>query len=301
MRARFVLPAVTVAALALTGCVDNTLPEISGADARVAAATVNEAASALLPDEVADSGVLAIGTAPNYAPNEFKNSDGEPIGWDLELSRALAAALGLRPTVYDASFDNIIPSIRGGKFDIGASSFTDTVEREMQLDFVHYFNAGVQWAAPAGSAVDPLDACGLKVAVQAATFQDLTEVPEKSAACVAAGKPAIQKMQFDTQGNAINAVVLGQADAFSADSPVALYAISKLGGKLQPAGETFDVAPYGFAVAKGSGMAEAVQLALQGMVDDGSYGAILDAWGVGAGGLDLISINAAAADAASIG
>ncbi|AMB59636.1 ABC transporter substrate-binding protein [Microterricola viridarii] len=301
MRARFVLPTVSAAVLLLTGCVDNSLPEITGADARVAAATVNEAAAALLPQDVADSGVLAIGTAPNYAPNEFKNSDGEAVGWDLELARALATALGLEPTVYDASFDNIVPSIRGGKFDIGASSFTDTVEREKQLDFVHYYDAGVQWAAPAESAVDPADACGLKVAVQATTYQDTTEIPEKSAACVAAGKPAIQKMLFDSQGNAINAVVLGQADAFSADSPVALYAISKLNGKLKPVGETFDVAPYGFAVAKGSGMAEAVQLALQGLVDDGSYGAILDAWGVGSGGLEQITINAAGASDASKG
>lgn len=301
MRARYVLPPLSVAALLLTGCVDNSLPEMTGADARVAAVTVNEAAAALLPADVADSGVLVIGTAPNYAPNEFKNSDGEAVGWDLELARALAAALGLDSAVHDASFDNIVPSVRGGKFDIGASSFTDTAERERQLDFVHYYDAGVQWAAPAESTVDPADACGLKVAVQATTFQDTTEIPEKSAACVAAGKPAIEKMLFDTQGNAINAVVLGQADAFSADSPVALYAISKLNGKLKPVGDTFDVAPYGFAVAKGTGMAEAVQLALQGMVEDGSYGAILDAWGVGAGGLEQITINAAGADAASKG
>lgn len=93
----------------------------------------------------------------------------------------------------------------------------------------------------------------------------------------------------------MNAVVLGQADAFSADSPVSLYAISQLDGKLQLAGETFDVSPYGFAVEKDSGMAEAVQAALQAMVDDGSYAAILDAWGVGSGGLDEITINAGAA------
>ncbi|SDR71587.1 ABC transporter substrate-binding protein [Microterricola viridarii] len=299
MRARYVLPPLSVAALLLTGCVDNSLPEMTGADARVATVTVNAEAAALLPADVAGSGVLAIGTAPNYAPNEFKNSDGQAVGWDLELARGVAAALGLDSVVYDASFDNIVPSVRGGKFDIGASSFTDTVEREKQLDFVHYYDAGVQWAAPAESTVDPEDACGLKVAVQATTFQDTTEIPEKSAACVAAGKPAIEKMLFDSQGNAINAVVLGQADAFSADSPVALYAISKLNGKLKPVGETFDVAPYGFAVAKGSGMAEAVQLALQGMIEDGSYGAILDAWGVGAGGLEQIRINAAGADAAA--
>jgi polar amino acid transport system substrate-binding protein len=79
----------------------------------------------------------------------------------------------------------------------------------------------------------------------------------------------------------------------SADSPVTLYAISQTGGALQLAGETFDVAPYGVVVAKDSGMAEAVQAALQSMVDDGSYDAILDAWGVADGGISDITINVA--------
>jgi len=85
-------------------------------------------------------------------------------------------------------------------------------------------------------------------------------VPAKSAACVKAGKPAIRKVSFDTQDAATNAVALGQADAFSADSPVTLYGLVKLKGKLQVAGKTFEAAPYGMAVAKGSGMAQAVQL-----------------------------------------
>lgn len=293
MRARFVLPPLVASVLLLTGCVDNSPSEMTGAAERVDVVTLNADAAALLPPAVADSGVLGIGTAPDYAPNEFTDGEGKPIGWGIELSRGIAAALGLEARVAVASFDNIIPSVRGGTFDLGESSFTATVEREQQLDFVHYYNAGVQWAAPVDSGVDPADACGLKVAVQATTYQDTSEVPAKSAACVAAGRPAIEKMSFDTQGNAVNAVVLGQAEAFSADSPVALYALSKLEGKLQPAGDTFDVAPYGFVVAKDSGMAEAVRLALQGMVDDGSYGAILAAWGVAAGGLEQITINPA--------
>jgi len=167
------------------------------------------------------------------------------------------------------------------------------VVREKQVDFVNYYVAGIQWASGAGKTVDPDNACGLKVAVQATTYQDTVEVPAKSAACVKAGKPAIKKISLDTQDAAANAVALGQADAFSADSPVTLYGISKLKGKLQTAGKTFEAAPYGMAVAKGSGMAKAVQAALQSMVDDGSYGKILDKWGVADGGIKKITINAA--------
>jgi polar amino acid transport system substrate-binding protein len=295
MRARYVLPALAaVAALTLTGCVDNSTPATGGSESTAPAIERDDAVAELVPAEVADTGTLVIGTDPTYAPNEFKNEAGEPIGWGIELASGVAAKLGLEPEFQVAKFDNIIPSVMGGKADIGSSSFTDTVEREQQVDFVNYYTAGIQWASAAGTEVNPDDACGLKVAVQATTYEDTDEVPAKSEACVAAGKPAIEKLKFDTQDAATNAVVLGQADALSADSPVTLYAIAQTGDKLQLAGETFDVAPYGMVVAKGSELTQAVQAALQSMVDDGSYEAILDEWGVADGGIDEITINAAA-------
>jgi len=296
MRARYVLPALAaVAALTLTGCVDNSTPATSGSVASTAPAIAqDDAAAALVPAEITDRGTLIIGTEPTYAPNEFKNEAGDPIGWDIELASGIAAKLGLTAKFQVAKFDNIIPSVAGGKADIGASSFTDTVEREQQVDFVNYYNAGIQWASATGTDVDPDNACGLKVAVQTATYEDTDEVPAKNDACVAAGKPPIDKLKFDTQADVANAVVLGQADALSADSPVTLYAIAQTGDKLQPAGETFDEAPYGMVVAKGSDLTAAVQAALQSMVADGSYAAILDAWGVTDGGVAEITINAAA-------
>jgi polar amino acid transport system substrate-binding protein len=297
MRTRHALPAfAAVAALMLTGCVDNSKPDAGGSTGSPSASDVrkDDAAAALLPGKIAKTGKLVIGTSPNYAPNEYKDDAGKPIGWAIEVSDAIAAKLGLKAEYQVARFENIIPGIVGGKIDIGESSFTDTVEREKQVDFVNYYVAGIQWASAAGKDVDPDNACGLKVAVQATTYQDTVELPAKSKVCVAGGKPAIQKVPLDTQDAAANAVALGQADAFSADSPVTLYAIAQLKGKLKLAGKTFEAAPYGMAVAKDSGMAEAVQAALQSMVDDGSYGKIVDKWGVSDGGLKKITINAAA-------
>lgn len=296
MRARHALPAlVAVAALMLTGCADNSKTATGGSTTGSTATVVkkDDAAAALLPGKVAKAGKLVIGTSPNYAPNEFKDDAGKPVGWAIEVGDAIASKLGLKADYQIARFENIIPGIVGGKIDVGESSFTDTAVREKQVDFVNYYVAGIQWASATGKTVDPDNACGLKVAVQATTYQDTVEVPAKSAACVKAGKPAIKKISLDTQDAAANAVALGQADAFSADSPVTLYGISQLKGKLQTAGKTFEAAPYGMAVAKGSGMAKAVQAALQSMVDDGSYGKILDKWGVADGGIKTITINAA--------
>ena len=296
MRAKYALPAIAaVAVLLLSGCVDNSTPSPGGsAGEPTTSVTKDDAAAALLPAKIADSGTLIVGTDPTYAPNEFKDEAGNPIGWGIEIAAAVAAKLGLEPEYQVSKFDNIIPSVTGGKVNIGVSSFTDNVERENVFDFVNYYTAGIQWASAKGNDVAPDDACGLKVAVQATTYEHPDEVPAKSEACVAAGKAPIDIKPFDTQDAATNAVVLGQVDAMSADSPVTLYAISKTEGKLQLAGETFDVAPYGIAVGKDSGLAEAIQAALQSMVDDGSYAEILDAWGVSKGGIDEITINAAA-------
>ena len=130
--------------------------------------------------------------------------------------------------------------------------------------------------------------------MQSTTFEDTDEVPAKSKACTDAGKPAIQALRYDNQDDATNAVILGKADALSADSPVTLYAISKSSGKLQAAGKAFEVAPYGIPVAKGSKLTPVLQKTVQALIDDGTYGKILDKWGVADGGAKTAELNAAA-------
>jgi polar amino acid transport system substrate-binding protein len=294
MRLRLFVPALlAVCALSLTGCVNNTsaTPQPSAS----AVVSVDSSAAALLPADVATSGVLTVASDASYAPNEFKDADGTAIGWEIELVQALAAKLGLTATVNQASFDNIIPSVVGGKFDLGISSFTDTREREQQVDFVNYFSAGNLWATAAGKTVDPDNACGMTVAGMTGGTQIMDELPARSEKCVAAGKEPLKILQFDDNAAATNAAALGQADAVSADSPVTLYAVAQSAGKLVVAGKTFDSAPYGIVLAKDSGLAPAVQAALQSLVADGTYGRILSAWGVADGGLETITINIASA------
>ena len=206
---------------------------------------------------------------------------------------AIASTLGLTAEYREADFAKIIPSIQGGTFNVGMSSFTDTKEREQTVDFVTYFSAGSLWAKPKGSTIDPNNACGKKVAVQSTTTQEVDELPAKSKACTDAGKPAIDIVKFDGQDQATNAVVLGQADAMSADSPVTLYAIKQSDGKLEQAGETFDSAPYGWPVKKGSPLAASLQKALEHLIETGDYKTIAANWGVEAGMIDKPVINGA--------
>ncbi|MFE4470905.1 ABC transporter substrate-binding protein [Leifsonia sp. NPDC056824] len=297
MRIRSVAPVAAlaaVAALALSGCVDNSTPSSSGSASSAAFDVKKDDSLAnSVPSKIKSAGVLTVGMDDTYPPNEYKDDNGNPAGWEVDFTNAIGQKLGLKINYAIAKFDNIIPSITGGKDDFGMSSFTDTVEREKQVDFVNYYNAGILWASAKGKTVDPDNACGMKVAVQSTTFEDTDEVPAKSKACTDKGKPAIQALRYDNQDDATNAVILGKADALSADSPVTLYAVSKSSGKLQAAGKTFDVAPYGIPVAKNSALTPVLQKTIQALIDDGTYKKILDKWGVADGSVTKADINAA--------
>jgi polar amino acid transport system substrate-binding protein len=298
MRTRYLLPVLTIAtALSLSGCVNNSEPAATGSASGTADAInvqKNDSIAASLPEKMKSSGVLNVGMANNYPPNEFKDDNGEPAGWSVDLTNALGKVMGLKVNFDIGTFDNILPAVKAGKDDMGMSSFSDTLEREKQVDFVNYYSAGIQWASPKGKNVDPNNACGLKVAVQATTYEDTHEVPAKSKACTDAGKPAITIFKYDAQDQATNALVVGQVDAMSADSPVTLYAISKTKDKLQTAGDAFEVAPYGMPVAKGSEFTPVLQKALQALIDDGTYNKILSKWGVESGGVKSATLNVAA-------
>lgn len=289
MRMKMLVPAVVaVAGLALAGCSNG-----GGGGATTAAPTIapDSAAVALLPADIKSGGTLTMGVDATYPPNEYKDSAGNPIGWDIDLANDVAAKLGLKPVWSVAAFANIIPSVLGNKMNMGVSSFTDNAEREKQVNFVDYYQAGILWASAKGKTVDPNNACGLKVAVQATTYEHTDEVPAKSKACVAAGKAPITIVPFDTQDAATTAVILGQVNAMSADSPVTAYAIKQSNGKLQAAGTSFEVAPYGYAIGKSSTLDKAVQAAVQSLINDGTYMKLLTKWGVQDGAVSTAAIN----------
>ena len=277
--------------LALAGCSSNNssgppcVPEVKPAKV--------DAIANLLPDNIKQAGKLVVGVDATYAPNEFKDKDGNVVGFDVDLLNAVAAPLGLKLDCRVSAFDKIIPSIQGKAYDMGMSSFTDNKEREIQVDFVDYFQAGTLWAQRPGAPIDPNNACGKKVAVQTATVQDTEELPAKNATCSKAGQPAINVIKFDGQDAVTNAVTLGQADAMTADYPVTAYAIKNSEGKLEAAGQQFESAPYGWPVAKGSSLGQALLKALEHVIQTGEYKQILSRWGVDNGAIDKPTINGA--------
>lgn len=287
-----VLAAGAASSLLLSGCASNS--ESGGQPTAPVTASVSKdnSLSALVPAKAKSAGKLVVGVNVPYSPNEFVQG-GKVVGFDVDLMDATAKVLGLGTDYRQAAFEKIIPSVQAATYDVGMSSFTDTKEREKAVDFVTYFNAGILWAARKGKTVDPTNACGLTVAVQANTTEQQDQLPALSKACTVAGKKAIKVLSYTGQDSATNAVVLGRSDAMSADSPVTAYAIKQSGGKLIAAGKITEAAPYGWPIKKGSPLVQAMQKALQTLIDNGTYGQICAKWGLKTGEVKTAAINGA--------
>ncbi|MEK6443313.1 ABC transporter substrate-binding protein [Pseudonocardia sp. T1-2H] len=301
-RTRTTIPcAVAAAALAalLAGCgaggdgSGGTGGGAAPSSAAIPAAAKDDALAAMVPQSVAADGKLVVGTDASYAPNEFTAPDGVTIiGMDVDLGTAVAQKLGLTPEFQNSAFSGIIPGIEGGKYEAGISSFTINPERVQTADMVSYYIAGTSLAVKAGNpdGVTLDNLCGKAVGVQAGTVQ-VEDIAARTKACTDSGKPAIQVTELQAQTDVTLALTSNRIVAMLADSPVAAYAVTTTHGAVEVVGEPYATSPYGVVLKKGQGdYPKAVQGAIQALITDGTYKAILDKWNVANGAISTSEI-----------
>lgn len=289
-----VVPALAIVALA--GCGSSSSSSSSTTASTSTSSGPNAAVAAQVPAAIKAKGTLTVAMDATYAPNEFVAPDGHTvIGMDADLMKALGEQMGLKVKLVNATFETIIPGLASGKYDIGASSFTDTREREKTVDFVDYFNAGISFYAK--SSTNPAvtgvaDLCGKSVSVEKGTTEQ-EESEAQSKKCVKEGKKAVTVLSFPDQNGANLAISSGRAELGMADSPVAAYQIKQSGGQFKQIGQTYGTAPYGLAIPKKTGMTAPVLAALKALIADGTYTKILEKWGVQSGAITTPTINGA--------
>jgi polar amino acid transport system substrate-binding protein len=268
----------------------------SSSTAAPASPAADPAVAKLVPAAVKSKGKLTVASDASYAPNEFIGPDGHTvIGMDADLVKALAGVMGLKANVVNVTFDAIIPGLAAGKYDLGASSFTDNKTREKTVDFVDYFTAGESFytKAQGGTSISSIaDLCGHTVAVESTTTEQ-TDAQAQSAKCKKAGKPAVTVIVFPNQNAANLALASGRAQLGFADSPVVAYQVKKTNGEFKLVGQTFATAPYGLAIPKKSGLAPAVLAGVKALIKNGTYTSVLTKWGVQAGAISTPKINGA--------
>lgn len=287
---------VTAAALAslaliasLSGC-----GRANGDSGAAPSGTAGAASSArdLLPAAVRDSGVLRVATAEGYPPMEmFKSGTQDLIGVDPELAAAIANQLGLKLKMTNAAFDGLIPGLQAQRWDLAMSSMSDTADREKAVNFVDYFNSGGAVLVPKsnpGHITSLADFCG-KTVVLAKGSSNLAIGQEQNQKCS-------QKMTIIQSEDAPTGLLQldsGRAVATIIDYPVAEQYAKQSPGKYSVLPTQYDSAPWGIAIAKNdSAMTQAVQKALQQLIDDGGYAQILRKWGVTGSAVKSATVNA---------
>ena len=271
-------------------------PTSAGAAASSAlpAPTKDDALAAKVPQSVAADGKIVFGTDASYPPNEFTGPDGTTIiGMDVDLGTAVAQKLGLTAEFQNSAFPGIIPGIQGGKYELGMSSFSVNPERVQTVDMVSYFSAGTSVGVKSGNPdnINADDLCGKAVGVQAGTVQ-VDDVAARNQKCTDEGKPAIQVSELQAQTDVTLALTANRIVAMLADSPIVDYAAKTTEGAIESIGTPYDTAPYGIVLNKGqTEFAQAVQGAVQSLIEDGTYLAILDKYGVADGAIATSEIN----------
>ena len=287
---------LAASALLLAGCATASPAPTSSSNA----AGVDAAAAKLLPAKYKTAGINVASDIP-YAPMEFYDAKNNPIGFDVDLANAIGAKLGVKILFQKQAFDTIIPSLQAAKHDVAMSSLSDTTDRQKVLDFVDYFNGGASILVSKGNpnGIKAItDLCGKAVAAEAATWEvDLLK--STSDDCVKAGKQAVQTLALPGDTDAQNAVRSGKAVAYLADSQLAAYTVKVAGD-----GKYFDLVidpsnPYGYesgligvgVLKANKELTAAIQAAVQSLMDDGTYDALLKKWNLESFKVDSATLN----------
>lgn len=263
----------------------------------------DEAASALLPKEIVERGTVRIAMGVPYPPFIEVNDDNNLIGVDADMSIALGAKLGVEFTVEHQPFESVIPSLQSDRHDVIMMGMNDSKERQQTLNFVEEIQAGFAIVVAKGNPENITtltDLCGHSASTQKSTLQaQLLE--ELSEECIASGKEGIDVQALPVAQDSQTALRAGRAQAYIVDAPVAAYTARTAGD-----GEYFELVedpenPQGFnPVYTGFGLlndrtelTDALQAAMQSLIDDGTYQAILNEHGMGSLALDTALVNAA--------
>ena len=215
--------ALSMAALmaaALTACsskpAETAAPETTQAQTAEAAPETEgetaEASEEATGGAEAAGGTLVMATNAEFPPYEYYE-DGDIVGIDVEIAKAIAAKLGMELQIEDMAFDAIIPAVTSGKADFGAAGMTVTEERQRSVEFTDtYANSNQVAIVKEDSDITGSDAlAGKIIGVQLGTTGDAlaTEIKDATVERYNKGLEAVQSL---TQGK-IDAVVIDQATA----------------------------------------------------------------------------------------
>jgi polar amino acid transport system substrate-binding protein len=220
--------------------------------------------------------VLRVGVEAKYEPFETVNEKGEFIGFDIDLAREAAQALGRTAQFKDMGWDSLIPELQAGRIDVICSGMSRTDERAQIVDFTKPYAQSpmsvllnIELTKKVERAAQ-LDDPAMRIAVQRGTT---------GAKKAMAAFPKAKFTEFDTENEAATEVGTGRCAAFvyveryARQYPTATRILDEsLGGE-----------DYCMAVAKGSPLRAQLDAFLdQAKQPDGALQRLMHKWLPGA-------------------
>ncbi|MEZ3498525.1 ABC transporter substrate-binding protein [Pantoea sp. KPR_PJ] len=227
----------------------------------------------------------------------FSDDNKTLLGSEVDIARLVADSLGLKLNVVPTSWEDWPLGVTSGKYDAAISNVTVTRERKEKFDFATYRRDTLGFYVKTDSNIKAItraeDIAGLRIIVGSGTNQEAVLLEWDKANQAKGLKPFTPIYTRDDAAQTL-ALQSGRADAFFGPNVIGAWKAA-LSGKTRLVG-SFDggwpkVAHIAVTVKKGSGLAEPINTALNGVIQNGDYLRVLNRWGEGVEKIDRSEIN----------
>jgi polar amino acid transport system substrate-binding protein len=202
---------------------------------------------------VSKEGEIRVGTSGSQPPFSMTAKSGELIGYEIDLAKLLADAMGVELKLVKMPFPELLPALEQGELDLVMSGMTMTVERNVKVAFEGpYIVSGksiLSTSAPLLAAI----AVASDVNQEELTLTALRD--STSQRFVEMRLPKAKLVTIEDYDSGIKMVVEGKADAMVADIPICAismlrYPAANLGMLPQP----LTIEPIGVAMPAGDSL-----------------------------------------------
>jgi glutamate transport system substrate-binding protein len=241
---RWLLVMTALAALfAVAGCGDDEEQPAGGGGEAAKKAEKFPADTTM--GKIQAKGEIAIGVKYDVPPFGDKNpQSGDIEGFDIDVGKAIANKLGVKPKFIEAISDNRIPFLKNGTADLILSTMTINKERDQEIDFSEpYFVARGRVLVGPDSDVKGVDDLGKGDSVCTALGSTYEENLKKQA-------PKAERKLVDSYSECLELIQNGAVDAVSTDN-VILTGMIIQDDTLKLVGEDLTTEPYGAGLKNG--------------------------------------------------
>lgn len=239
---------------------------------------------------MAESISFKMGFDAEYPPYSYMDDNGEYTGYDIEMCKAVCDILGWELELVPINWDTKLITLDAGEHDCIWSGLTiDVLDPEVYCISMAYSDNSQVILTTADSGISTLaDLAGKVVGVQLGTSADILLQNEQAelAATFANGEP----MRFENYNVCFTELMANSIDAIAIDYPVAMNKIQEYGEGYVILDESIASEKYGICFRKeDTELCEAVEGAFMQLVDDGTYLALAEKYGLDASALCLLN------------